>query len=170
MVVRIDENSFCKLGTINQTLNKMNDQIKKVALQVATFAAIFGLMSFFMQMMEEPEEQTTYSITLENLAHGNGETDGENGGGGNTSGESCDPQWGGFSNFFQGQGFWKDEEEVKEECPPSQQNSSGISISGSSGNSSGSVSTNTSNSQTNNGRRTDIRCKLGCNNCTPIDC
>ena len=31
---------------------------------------------------EETEEQTTYSITLENLAHGqNGETNGENGGG-----------------------------------------------------------------------------------------
>ena len=85
MVVRIDENSFCKFGTINQTVNKMNDQIKKVALQVATFAAIFGLMSFFMDMMEETEEQTTYSITLESLVHAQSETDGEAGG---TDGET----------------------------------------------------------------------------------
>ena len=40
----------------------------------------FGLIAFFMDMMEENEEQTTYSVTLENLALGNGETDGENGG------------------------------------------------------------------------------------------
>ena len=67
-------------------------------LQVATFAALFGLMSFFMQMMGENEEQTTYSITLESLALGNGETDGENGGGTGggdsdggtgTSGDAC---------------------------------------------------------------------------------
>ena len=51
---------------------------KRVALQCATFAAIFGLMCFFMDMMEETEEQTTYSITLENLAQGNSEADGEN--------------------------------------------------------------------------------------------
>ena len=36
-------------------------------------------MSFFMQTMEETEKQTTYSITLENLALGNGEIDGETG-------------------------------------------------------------------------------------------
>ena len=35
-----------------------------------------------MDMMEETEEQTTYSITLENLAQANIEADGENGGGG----------------------------------------------------------------------------------------
>ena len=51
---------------------------KRVALQFATFAAIFGLMCFFMDMMEETEEQTTYSVTLENLASANIETDGEN--------------------------------------------------------------------------------------------
>lgn len=38
-----------------------------------------------MEMMEENEEQTTYSITLENLALGNGEADGENGGTGGGS-------------------------------------------------------------------------------------
>ena len=64
----------------------MKKQNKKVALKFATFAALFGVMSFFMDMMEENEEQTTYSVTLESLALGNGETDGENGGGG-TDGE-----------------------------------------------------------------------------------
>ena len=52
-------------------MNKLN---KRVALQCATFAAIFGLMCLFMDMMEETEEQTTYSVTLESLAHANGET------------------------------------------------------------------------------------------------
>ena len=69
----------------------MKKQSKKVALQCATFAALFGLMSFFMDMMEETEKQTTYSVTLEDLALGNGETNGENGGtggGGSTDGES----------------------------------------------------------------------------------
>ena len=68
----------------------MKNQNKRVALQCATFAAIFGLMCFFMDMMEETEEQTTYSITLEDLALGNGETNGENGGagGGGTDGET----------------------------------------------------------------------------------
>ena len=41
-----------------------------------------------MDMMEETEEQTIYSITLENLALGNGETAGENTGGGGTDGET----------------------------------------------------------------------------------
>ena len=59
----------------------MNKNSKKVALKFATFAALFGVMSFFMDMMEENEEQITYSVTLESLALGNGETDGENGGG-----------------------------------------------------------------------------------------
>ena len=55
----------------------MNYQIKKVTLKFAAFAALFGLMCFFMDMMEETEEQTTYSITLENLASANVETNGE---------------------------------------------------------------------------------------------
>ena len=63
---------------------------KKVALKFATFAALFGVMSFFMDMMEENEEQTTYSVTLEDLALGNGETNGETGGsgGGGADGET----------------------------------------------------------------------------------
>ena len=54
----------------------MKKQSKKVALQFATLAALFGLMSLFMEMTEETEEQTTYSITLENLVHAQSETDG----------------------------------------------------------------------------------------------
>ena len=46
----------------------MINQNKKVALKFATFAALFWIMSFFMEMMEETEEQTTYSVTLESLA------------------------------------------------------------------------------------------------------
>ena len=65
----------------------MTDQNKKVALQFATFAALFGLMSFFMEMMEETEEQVTYSITLEDLLHAQTETNGEAGGSG-TDGEA----------------------------------------------------------------------------------
>ena len=45
-------------------------------------------MNLFMEMMEETEEQVTYSITLESLAIGNGETNGENIGGGGTDGET----------------------------------------------------------------------------------
>ena len=56
----------------------MNKNSKKVALKFATFAAIFGLMCLFMDMMEETEEQTTYSVTLESLAQANIEADGEN--------------------------------------------------------------------------------------------
>ena len=51
-------------------------------LQIAIFAAFFGVMSHFMEMMEETEEQVTYSITLESLLHAQNETNGENGGGG----------------------------------------------------------------------------------------
>ena len=55
----------------------MENLNKKVALKFATFAALFGLMCLFMDMMEETEEQITYSITLENLANATVETNGE---------------------------------------------------------------------------------------------
>ena len=148
----------------------MENRKKRVALQCATFAALFGLMCLFMDMMEETKEQTTYSIMLEDLALGSGETNGENGGGGSSDGESDDPVWGGLDNFLIGQGFYKDEREIREECPVSEENSSETTASGSAGNASGSVSTSESNSQTNNGGRTDIRCASGNTNCTAIDC
>ena len=46
-----------------------------------------------MEMMEQTEEQVTYSITLEDLIHAQTETDGENGGG--TSGGGTDGETGG---------------------------------------------------------------------------
>ena len=79
----------------------MNKNSKKVALKFATFAALFGVMSFFMDMMEENEEQITYSVTLQDLALGNGETNGENGGtvgSGGADGESDGGTTGGGGN------------------------------------------------------------------------
>ena len=55
----------------------------KAMLRIAMFATLFVLLDTFIEMNKKTEEQVTYSITLENLAHGqNGETDGETGGGG----------------------------------------------------------------------------------------
>ena len=54
-------------------------------------AVLFGVIEVTHQLTKT-EEQVTYSVTLESLALGNGETDGENGGttggGGSTDGES----------------------------------------------------------------------------------
>ena len=54
----------------------------KAMLRIAMFATLFVLMDTFIEMKKKTEEQTTYSITLENLLHAQNETDGENGGGG----------------------------------------------------------------------------------------
>ena len=54
----------------------------KAMLQIALFAALFGVMDVFIEMKKKTEEQTTYSVTLEDLLHAQNETDGENGGGG----------------------------------------------------------------------------------------
>ena len=51
------------------------------------FATLFVLMDIFIEMNKKTEEQTTYSITLENLLHAQTETDGEAGGSG-TDGET----------------------------------------------------------------------------------
>ena len=67
----------------------MKNSNKKVALQYATFAALFVLLDTFIEMKKKTEEQTTYSITLEDLAHGQSETNGEAGGtGGGADGET----------------------------------------------------------------------------------
>ena len=60
----------------------------KAMLRIAMFATLFVLMDTFIEMNKKTEEQTTYSVTLENLALGNGETDGENTGGGGADGET----------------------------------------------------------------------------------
>ena len=46
-------------------------------LRIAVFATLFVLMDTFIEMKKKTEEQTTYSITLEDLAQANSEADGE---------------------------------------------------------------------------------------------
>ena len=59
----------------------------KAMLRIAMFATLFVLMDTLIEMNKETEEQTTHSITLENLAHGqNGEANRETGGGGTGGG------------------------------------------------------------------------------------
>ena len=48
-------------------------------LRIAMFATLFVLMDIFIEMNKKTEAQTTYSITLENLASANIEADGEAG-------------------------------------------------------------------------------------------
>ena len=64
----------------------------KAILRIAMFATLFVLLDTLIEMNKKTEEQVTYSITLENLAHGqNGETNGETGGaGGGADGETRD--------------------------------------------------------------------------------
>ena len=50
-------------------------------LRIAMFATLFVLMDTLIEMNKKTEEQVTYSITLENLAQANIETNGEAGGG-----------------------------------------------------------------------------------------
>ena len=137
----------------------MNKQSKKVALQFATFAAIFGLMCLFMDMMEKTEEQTTYSITLQDLANANSEADGE----------SDDPVWGGLSNLLIGQGLYKDEEEMKRACPTTEQEGPSVTI-GTNRRGRPAVTISSGSSRTNPPGRQEIKCKYGSTNCSTVDC
>lgn len=83
---------------------------------------------------------------------------------------ASDAEWGGWNNFWQGQGFWKDESSIREQCPIYESNSGSGSASGSYGGASGSASGSGSGTQINPSSRTDIRCTDGNENCTPIDC
>jgi len=78
----------------------------------------------------------------------------------------ADGEYAGWSNFWQGQGFYKDEREIIEQCPIFQSNSGsgGASYGGASASGSG------SGTQVNPGGRHDIRCGTGSSNCTPVDC
>ena len=62
----------------------------KAMLRIAVFATLFLLMDTLIEMNKKTEEQTTYSITLEDLLHAQTETNGETGGtgGGGTDGET----------------------------------------------------------------------------------
>ena len=147
----------------------MEKQNKKVALQFATFAALFGVMTFFMEMMEETEEQVTYSITLQDLANANSEADGENTGGGGADGESDDPVWGGVPNFLIGQGFYKDEKEYERPCPTTQQEGPSITI-GIDRRGRPGVTISEGSSTTNLSGRKEITCPNGSTNCTSVGC
>ena len=147
----------------------MNKQSKKVTLQVAAFAALFGLMTFFMEMMEETEEQVTYSITLQDLANANSEADGENTGGGGADGESDDPVWGGLDNFLIGQGFYKDEKEYERPCPTTQQEGPSVTI-GIGRRGRPGVTISEGSSTTNPPNRMEIKCKYGSTNCSTVNC
>ena len=54
---------------------------KKVVSHFLGLAVLFGVIEVTHQLTKT-EEQTTYSVTLEDLAHGQSETNGETGGGG----------------------------------------------------------------------------------------
>ena len=62
-------------------------------LRIAMFATLFVLLDTLIEMNKKTEEQTTYSITLEDLIHAQTETNGENGGG--TGGSGTDGETGG---------------------------------------------------------------------------
>lgn len=81
--------------------------------------------------------------------------------------------WGfmdGVENSLQGQGWTKDEREVQETCPSEQTTSGSGGASGNYGGTGGGVYGSGSSSQSNPSSRTDIRCAIGTDNCTSIDC
>ena len=65
---------------------------KKTVSQLIGLAVLLGAVEVTHQLTKT-EEQVTYTVTLESLALGNGETDGENGGG--TGGGGADGETGG---------------------------------------------------------------------------
>ena len=114
-------------------------------------------------------QKITYSITLEDLASANGETNGENGGGGSTDGESDDPVWGGLSNLLIGQGLWKDEKEYKRPCPTTEQEGPSVTI-GIGRNGALGITSNGPSSRTYPSGRKEITCPNGSTNCSTVDC
>ena len=80
--------------------NLLKSLKSKAMLQIALFAALFGVMDVFIEMKKKTEEQTTYSVTLEDLLHAQTETDGEAGGagGGGADGEDGGGTPGGGGN------------------------------------------------------------------------
>jgi hypothetical protein len=80
--------------------------------------------------------------------------------------EALAGEYAGWDNFWQGQGFYMDEEDFTQPCPSEQS---------SDGNGNGSyggisVGGGGSSSQTNPSGRHDIRCKYGDYNCTRVPC
>lgn len=81
-----------------------------------------------------------------------------------------DAEYGGWGNFWQGQGLYKDEWPIRESCPTYEYNDGYWGIYGGYGGYSGGIYGGGSEEQINPPGRTDIRCTNGNSNCTPIDC
>ncbi|MDR1114999.1 MAG: hypothetical protein LBL33_02390 [Tannerella sp.] len=75
-------------------------------------------------------------------------------------------EWGGWSNFWQGQGFYKDEREEKRPCPLTKSSSGNGSVSYGAG----SISGSGASSQTNSNNRYEIICPYGNTNCRKVGC
>ncbi|MFV0266802.1 MAG: hypothetical protein ACK5HT_06670 [Draconibacterium sp.] len=93
-----------------------------------------------------------------------------NSSGSNSGSSPISAEWGGWSNFSQGQGFWKDELAKEQPCPIYESSSGSGSASGSGGGYSGSASGSGSHEQVNPSGRTDVRCIYGNTNCTSAGC
>ncbi|GAB6013572.1 NVEALA domain-containing protein [Viscerimonas tarda] len=75
-------------------------------------------------------------------------------------------EWGGWDNFWQGQGFYKDEREERRQCPSSESYGAflGITYDGMTIGASGSYT------QENPSSREEIICPTGSDNCTAVPC
>ena len=78
----------------------------------------------------------------------------------------ADGEYAGWSNFFQGQGFYKDEREESRDCPSSQSSGANISVTYKGV----TVGAGYHQSQTNPDTRQEIICPNGNSNCTPVGC
>ncbi len=83
-----------------------------------------------------------------------------------SSGDEDDAVYGGWSNLWQGQGFWKDEKELTRPCPEQTTTTEGISVP----TEGGTITIGTTHSQTNGPDRFEIICGTGKNNCTSVEC
>jgi hypothetical protein len=75
-------------------------------------------------------------------------------------------EWGGWDNFWQGQGFWKDEKEMSRKCPTSTSDTNGVSVPVEGG----TITIGSTHEQTNPPDRYEIICGSGKDNCTSVPC
>ncbi|PCH68240.1 MAG: hypothetical protein COC06_09930 [Bacteroidales bacterium] len=80
--------------------------------------------------------------------------------------QADDAEYAGWDNFWQGQGFYKDEKAMVEPCPIYESNSG----SGSASYGGGSASGSGSGTQVNPEGRHDVRCTNGSSNCSSVSC
>ncbi len=83
---------------------------------------------------------------------------------------SANAEWGGWSNFFEGQGFYKDEREERFDCPSQESSNWGVSVGVQFEGGNIGVGINGGNSQTNPSGSERIECPYGDTNCTEVDC